>query len=109
MGMLLINYEKIYDRFEWGFILMMLEALGFPGSFSHMVETLMKNARAAIEVNGDRSDFFELSRSIRQGYLLAPPLFVIPADSLHYLLRDYSLSPRVEGPRLPNNEEISNV
>ena len=65
MGMLLIDYEKFYDRVEWGFILMTLEALGFPPTFSHMVEILMMDENAIVEVNGDRLDFFEPSISIR--------------------------------------------
>ena len=56
--MLLIDYKKEYDMVEWGFILMMLESLGFPTAFSHMVETLTKDAKATVEVNGNRYDFF---------------------------------------------------
>ena len=34
---------------------------------------------------------------------------MIASDALHYLLRDSSLSPRVRGVLLPNNEEVANV
>lgn len=107
--MFLIDYEKAYDRIEWEFIYMMLNALGFPSSFLSMVKVLMKDANAAVEVNGLRSQCFELSRSIRQGCPLAPPLFFVAAEALHYLLRDETLSQRVQGLRLPNGQEISNV
>ena len=40
-AMLLIDYEKSYDRIEWGFIMMMLEALGFPTHYCRMVSILL--------------------------------------------------------------------
>ena len=63
----------------------------------------------ALEVNGNRSECFESSRSIRQGCPLAPALFVIVAEALHYLLRDESILPKVCGPLLPNGDELSNM
>ena len=91
-AMLLIDYEKAYDRIEWGFIMMMLEALGVPTHYYRMVSILLFGAKAAVEINGVRSEFFSLTRSIRQGCPLAPSLFVIASDSLHYLLNYSSLS-----------------
>ena len=38
-GMLLIDYEKAYDRIEWNFINMMMEAIGFHNTFIQMVNT----------------------------------------------------------------------
>ena len=69
--MLLIDYEKSYDRMVWKYILMMLEALGFPNHFYKMVAILLQGAKVTVEVNEVRLDFFELSRSIRQGCPLA--------------------------------------
>ena len=108
IGMLLIDYEKAYDRVEWGFVLMMLRALGFLDLYVQMVGVLLNDANASLEVNGNKFEFFELSISIKHGCPLAPTLFVIIAKALHYLLRDDSISPKVIGPILPNMEEISN-
>jgi len=109
VGMFLIDYEKAYDRIEWEFIYMMLDAMGFLGPFLSMVKVLMKYANAVVDVNGHRSHYFELSRSIRQGCPLALSLFVIASDAFHYLLHDNSLSHRIHGPLLPNGKEISNI
>lgn len=83
--------------------------LGFPEIFCKMVNTLLCDVNAMVEVNGLRSECFPLSRSIKQGCPLAPALFVLAADALYYLLRNNNLSPRVRGIRLPNNEEVVNV
>jgi hypothetical protein len=69
----------------------------------------MKDASTTIEVNGDRSGSFFLSRSIRQGCPLAPSLFVIVTNPLHFFLRDHTISPKIRGPILPNQEEIANI
>ncbi|XP_059064196.1 uncharacterized protein LOC131856424 [Cryptomeria japonica] len=106
--MLLLDFEKAYDRVEWKFILMMLEAFGFPPYFCLDVQTLLKDASARIEVNGVLSPSFPLGRSIRQGCPLAPALFVIASEALYYILRDSSLSPEVRGIFLPNDEELIN-
>ena len=90
--MLLIDYEKAYDMIEWGFIMTMLEALGLLIHYCRMVSILLFGAKATVEINGVRSEFFSLTRSIRQGCPLSPSLFVIASDDLHYLLRDSSLS-----------------
>lgn len=50
--MLLLDFEKAYDRIEWGFVLLMLEDFGFPDSFFHMVKTLFQDATAQVKVNG---------------------------------------------------------
>ena len=73
------------------------------------MKTLLRDANVVVEVNGGRSHCFELSRSIRQGCPLAPTLFVIATEALHYLLRDDILSPKVRGPLLPNMQEISKI
>lgn len=65
----MIDYEKVYERVEWGFILMMLEAPGFPPIFSHMVGTLIKDVKEVAEVNGD---MFECLCSLDQSYKGAP-------------------------------------
>ncbi|XP_057859437.2 secreted RxLR effector protein 78-like [Cryptomeria japonica] len=106
--MFLIDFEKAYDRVEWEFILMMLEAFGFPVEFCKWVKILLKDASAQVEINGSLSQIIKLSRSIRQGFPLAPALFVIALDALYYILRDYTISPKVEGVKLSNGSELIN-
>ena len=107
-AMLLLDFEKAYDRVEWRFILMMLEAFGFPPSFCNTVQVLLSDASAQVEVNGVLSAPFSLGRSIRQGCPLAPSLFVIASEALFYILIDNSLSPDVRGIYFPNDEELIN-
>lgn len=92
VAMFLVDFEKAYDRVEWRFILMMLEAFGFPKEFCQFVQVLLKDASAQMEINGSLTQAFKLGKSIRQGCPLAPALFVIASNALFYLLRDDNLS-----------------
>lgn len=105
----LLDFEKAYDRVEWDFIIMMLEAFGFPSELCTYVKVLLQDSFAQIDVNGSLSSSIMLSRSIRQGCPLAPTLFVIASDTLFYLLRDNSLSPKVNGIRIPDDNELMNI
>ncbi|XP_059075279.1 uncharacterized protein LOC131875229 [Cryptomeria japonica] len=107
--MFLLDFKKVYDRVEWGFILLMLESFGFPGEFFYYVRVLLQDGSAQIDVNGSLSPPISLSCSIRQGCPLALALFVIASDALYYLLRDSSLSPKVNGVRLPDDNELINI
>jgi non-ribosomal peptide synthetase component F len=51
-AMLFLDFEKAYDRVEWKFILMMLEAFGFPPFFRDIVAMLLKGTSTQVEVNG---------------------------------------------------------
>ncbi|XP_059071426.1 secreted RxLR effector protein 78-like [Cryptomeria japonica] len=109
VAMFLLDFEKAYDRVEWEFILMMLEAFGFPVEFCKWVKILLKDAPAQIEINGSLSQIMKLGRSIRHGCPLAPTLFVIAYDTLYYILRDYTISPKVGGVKLPDGSELINT
>lgn len=63
--MLLLDFEKAYDRIEWSFVNMMLECLGFPIHFNIMVNVLLKDAKVCVEINGSKSYSFDLPKSIR--------------------------------------------
>ncbi|XP_059064589.1 uncharacterized protein LOC131856711 [Cryptomeria japonica] len=108
VALLLLDFEKSYDRVEWNFIIMMLQSFGFPPYFCNAVQILLSDAFAQVEVNGSLSKPFPLGHSIRQGCPLAPALFVISAEALYYILRDSTLSPEVRGVYLPNNDELIN-
>lgn len=108
-SLLLLDFEKEYDRIEWSFVRIVMEGFGFPSHFCNMVKVLMNDANACGEVNDIKSDFFDLSRSIRQGCPLASILFVITTDALYYLMRDCRSSNKVQGLILPNGEDLSNI
>ena len=80
--MLLVDFEKAYDRVEWDFFIKMLRDFGFPPNFCSYVKVFLVDASTLIEVNGAFSKPIKLSRSINQGCPLAPALFFIASNAL---------------------------
>ena len=62
--------------------------MGCGAKFCSMVKTLLGNALARVSINGNLSNSFWLSRSIRQGCTLAPLLYVVATDRLNWLIQD---------------------
>ena len=100
---LMIYFVKAYDRIEWPFILAMLQALGFGPNFIQSMEMLFGDANACITINNSQSEAFGLFRSIRQGFRLAPALYVLAAEGFGYLLAHSVSSGLVRGISLPES------
>jgi hypothetical protein len=86
MVMLLLDFEKAYDRVEWGFLDGSLLSLGFNQIWISWIRALYIDSWCVVGLSGQTSDPFKLTRSIRQGCPLAPFLYLSVADCLGYLL-----------------------
>jgi len=86
--MLLLDFEKAFDRIEWGFLFEALAKLGFASQWIHWVRSLYHSATSAIKLNGVAGGSFPLARSVRHGYPLAPYLFILATDVLGHMLED---------------------
>ena len=105
-GMILLDFEKAYDRIEWNFVIAMLRQFGFPDYFCQWVNILFKNSNICIEINGEISESIPLGRSIRQGCPLALALYVIVADAMNYILKSTKFGPPIKGISFPNNDKL---
>jgi hypothetical protein len=94
--LLLLDFEKAFDRIEWGFLFQTLRRLGFGSTW---IKALYKGATSAVKTNGESGSEFRLARSVRQGYSLAPYLFILATDVLRHMLADPKNE--VEGLSLP--------
>ena len=61
-----IDFEKAFDSVEWDFLLNALKILNFGNNFITWIKTLYTNITACAGNNGNYSDYFTLSQSIRQ-------------------------------------------
>ena len=106
LSMLLLDFEKAYDRVSWTFLKQTMGKMGFAEIWIQRVMSLNLNASAAIIVNGEQSKTFKLQRSVRQGCPLAPYLFLLTVDVLGQMLQHPGCN--VKGLRLPDNTTITN-
>jgi hypothetical protein len=98
-----LHMAKAYDRFEWNFIKTTLITMGFHIS---LVETIMKcisSVSYSILVNGHPSPHFKPHRSIRQGDLLSPYLFILCADVFSRMLSNKQDQSLINGLAIAQN------
>jgi len=62
-----------------------------------------------VQVNGHLSNTTVLQRSIRQGFSLAPFLYIIAADTLGNLLQGARIQGQIKGISLPRGQEMLNI
>lgn len=78
--LLKVDFKKAYDKLEWQFGLECLRKMNFGPKFIGWITTLIKKAKAIVQINGKFSVGFPITCSIRQGCPLAPLLFAIATE-----------------------------
>ncbi len=103
--LLLLDFEKAFDRIKWSFLFEALAKLGFCPQWIRWVSSLYGSASSAIKLNGVEGSPFPLARSVRQGWPLSPYLFILATDVLRHMLDDPRFG--VEGLTLPGDWKIT--
>ena len=98
VAILSLDQEKAFDRVDWSFLQGTLQQMGFGPSFTRWFTIFYTDVRSAVKANGHHSEFFHLSRGVRQGCPLSPLLYVLYADVLACTIR---AKPTVKGVQLP--------
>ena len=86
LAVLLLDFEKAYDRVDWGFLEETMLCMGFQNSWIRGVAAMFKTAHSQVLLAGDKGDRFSISRSIQQGFPLAPTLFLFFAEAMSSFL-----------------------
>ena len=86
--LLFLDFEKAFDTLEWSFIEKSLQHFGFGPSLSKWVRLFYCKTESCILNNGWTSNFFELSRGVRQGCPLSPYLFILSVEILAEAIRN---------------------
>jgi len=63
--LLLLNFEKAFDRIEWGFLFTAMSKLGFSPKWTKWVSSLYWLASSSVKVNRESGEDFKLSKSVR--------------------------------------------
>ena len=82
-----IDYEKAFDNINWNFMIKALKSFGFGDNFIKWIKVMYKNVSSCIMNNGYSSEFFNLSKGVRQGCPLSALLFVIVVETLSNAIR----------------------
>jgi hypothetical protein len=100
---LLLDQEKAFDRVDWNWLFKVLEKFGFTNKYVSWLKVMYKSMKSCILTNGYTSEFFSISRGIRQGDSLSALLYVIQAEPMACFIRKTN---RVAGIDIKNKVEV---
>ena len=83
----LVDFEKAFDTVERSFLFNALVKFNFGENFIKWIKLLYTNISSCVSNNGYISNFFTLSRGIRQGCPISALLFILVAEILAINIR----------------------
>jgi uncharacterized protein YegJ (DUF2314 family) len=73
---LMIDFEKTYDRVNWSFMKDTMKTLGFSEQWIDWTSIFYQGAEISVLLNGQPGEKFNMERGVRQGCPLAPYLYL---------------------------------
>ena len=92
-----LDVEKAYDHVNWGFLMYMLERLGFPEKWRKLIFYRISTIKFSILINGALYGFFENYRGLRQGDPLSSLLFVVVMEAVSKMMDKAVTEGRLSG------------
>jgi len=81
-----LDFEKAYDRVSWSFLKEVLIKKGFSERWVSWMLKVVKGGRVAVNLNGERGQFFRSFKGLRQRDPLSPLLFNLVGDAFSAML-----------------------
>ena len=82
-----LDFQKVFDTIEWNFIQNAIAFFNFGESIQRWIQTFYSNIQSSVLSNGLSTNYFALSRGVRQGCPLSPFLFVLAVELLACKIR----------------------
>uniref|UniRef100_A0A803K647 Reverse transcriptase domain-containing protein n=1 Tax=Xenopus tropicalis TaxID=8364 RepID=A0A803K647_XENTR len=97
-----LDIAKAFDTVEWPFLWEVLQTNGIGPNFIAYIKLLYNKPTAALRVNSDLTEPFDLSRGTRQGCPLSPLLFALAIEPFSQAVRQH---PHLVGLEIANRVE----
>ena len=98
----ILDYEKAYDRCNRDWIFQVMEHMGFPELSVRWVRLLLAGTMARVSLNGYYSPTFPVRNSVQQGSPLSTLLYVISAQPMAAHLRQQQACGVISAITLPD-------
>ena len=83
-----IDYSKAFDCVQHQKLLAIMKEMGFPTHVIQLIKMLYADQQAAVRIDGETSDWFDIKRGVRQGCILSPYLFNLYAENIMRNVRE---------------------
>nr|XP_043636129.1 uncharacterized protein LOC122607256 [Erigeron canadensis] len=104
-----IDFAKAYDNVNWGFLMSILEKMGFPSLWCKWIFGILSSARSSVLVNGSPTYEFQCYKGMRQGDPISPFLFLVVMEALTVLINRATKRGMFHGIWLANGLSISHL
>ena len=101
--LLFIDFEKAFDSLEWDFMNKALNAFNFGPNVKRWITIFYEGVQSAVMNGGFLTNYFNVSRGVRQGCPLSPLLFILATELLAVKIRQDS---DCKGISLPEDQEV---
>ena len=101
--LLFLDFEKAYDKLEWSFVQNCLDLFGFDTDIKKWVTLFYTDIQSCVTNLGFISNYFDLSRGLRQGCPLSSYIFIICAELLAISIRNNKL---IKGINVGENVQV---
>ena len=98
--MVFVDFEKAFDSLEWHFIQNTLRLFNFGPNIRQWISTLYCDVESGALNGGYTTNYFKVSRGVRQGCPLSPLLFILAAEILAQKIHQ---NPNIQGIVLPGS------
>ena len=83
-----INYAKAFDCVDHDKLWEILQKMGIPDHLTCLLRNLYAGQEATVKTGHGTTDWFQIGKGVRQGYILLPSLFNLYAE---YIMRNAGL------------------
>ena len=101
--MIFLDFEKAFDTISWSFLMKTLEYFNFGEDFKKWITILYNKPLACVSNNGYATDFFPLTRGVRQGCPISALLFILVVEIMALNLKNNNT---IHGIKVGHNTQI---